>query len=219
MMPRSQFLTEYLGEFLDTDSVLFSNIKECVGPAGDGKDLFVGIDWGSGAGGDYTSVCAFDENGRMVFIDYFNDKSTFEQARYIADLLALRAGSVRFIQAESNSIGTPMIALLKDELERRGKQSVAHLVTPFNTTASEKVRLVNQLQVALEQKAITLLDDRGLLTQLASYEATYNPKTNNVSYNAPAGLHDDNCISTMLAYDAKFNRQRRGEYHISFLHR
>ena len=216
MMPRAQFTTEYLGEFLDTDSVLFTNLSECIGPAGDGRDIYVGIDWGSGAGGDYTSVAAFDESGHMAFIDYFNDKSTFEQARYIADILALRAAHVRHILAENNSIGTPMIALLKDELDKRGQRALSRLVTPFTTTAQEKVRLVNQLQVALEQKAVTLLDDRGLLTQLAAYEATYNPKTGNVSYNAPPGLHDDNCISTMLAFDARASSQRTGQYTIGF---
>ena len=216
MMPRAQFTTEYLGEFLESDSVLFTNISECIGPPGTGRELYVGIDWGSGAGGDYTSVCAFDESGRMAFVDYFNDKSTFEQARYIADILELRRPSVRGILAESNSIGTPMIALLKDELERRGLRDLSRVVEPFNTTAGEKVRLVNQLQVALEQKAVTLLDDKGLLSQLAAYEATYNPKTNNVSYNAPQGLHDDNCISTMLALDAKMQGQRIGQYTLGF---
>lgn len=216
MMPKAQFTTEYLGEFLESDSVLFSNISECVGPAGQGADIYAGIDWGSGAGGDYTSVAAFDESGRMVFIDYFNDKSTFEQSRYIADLFALHRDKLRAIFAEANSIGTPMIALLKDELDKRGLRDISRMVEPFNTTNAEKVRLVNQFQVALEQRAITLLDDRGLLTQLAAYEATYNPRTNNVSYNAPLGLHDDNCISTMLALDARANGQRTGQYTIGF---
>lgn len=220
MMPKAQFTTEYLGNFLDSDSILFSNINECVStPAQGWNELYVGIDWGSGAGGDYTSVCGFNERKEMVFIDYFNDKSTFEQARYIADLLALNGGKVKNVLAESNSIGTPMIALLKDELEKRNKRDISHLVTPFVTTNSEKVRLVNQLQVALEQKAVTLLDDRGLLVQLSAYEATYNPKTNNVSYNAPQGLHDDNCISTMLALDALEGGRRTGVYTLGFRRR
>jgi hypothetical protein len=218
MMPRAQFTTEYLGEFLDSDAVLFTNLKECVAAPQKTGHLYIGIDWGSGAGGDYTSVCSFNERGQMESIDYFNDKSTFEQARFIADLVHLNAGRIRSIKAESNSIGTPMIALLKDELEKRGKRTLAQSVEPFSTTNAEKVRLVNQLQVALEQKHITLLDDRGLLSQLASYEATYNPKTNSVSYNAPAGLHDDNCISTMLALDAQQNRLRKGQYCIGFRH-
>lgn len=220
MMPKAQFTTEYLGNFLDSDSILFSNINECVSTPTQGwNELYVGIDWGSGAGGDYTSVCGFNERREMVFIDYFNDKSTFEQARYIADLLALNGGKVKNVLAESNSIGTPMIALLKDELDKRNKRDISHLVTPFVTTNSEKVRLVNQLQVALEQKAVTLLDDRGLLVQLSAYEATYNPKTNNVSYNAPQGLHDDNCISTMLALDALEGGRRMGVYTLGFRRR
>lgn len=220
MMPKAQFTTEYLGNFLDSDSILFSNINECVSTPTQGwNELYVGIDWGSGAGGDYTSVCGFNERKEMVFIDYFNDKSTFEQARYIADLLALNGGKVKNVLAESNSIGTPMIALLKDELDKRNKRDISHLVTPFVTTNSEKVRLVNQLQVALEQKAVTLLDDRGLLVQLSAYEATYNPKTNNVSYNAPQGLHDDNCISTMLALDALECGRRTGVYTLGFRRR
>jgi len=217
MMPRAQFTTEYLGEFLDSDAILFTNIRECVAePAIVQDGLYVGIDWGTGAGGDYTSVCAFNADRQMAFIDYFNDKSTFEQARYIADLLALNAGRVKSVLAESNSIGTPMIALLKDELDKRGQRNVSRLVNPFVTTNAEKVRLVNQLQVALEQKNITLVDDPGLLTQLAAYEATYNPKTNVVTYNAPQGLHDDNCISTMLALDALESSKRTGVYTISF---
>ena len=202
--------------FLDTDSILFENIKNCIGTPVEGwKELYVGIDWGSGAGGDYTSMCGINEKGQMVFIDYFNDKSTFEQAKYIKDVLDRYRGKVRKVQAESNSIGAPMIELLKKTLEGVGMVDVSRRVTPFTTTNAEKVRLVNALQVALEQSQITLLDDKGLITQLSAYEAQYNPKTNNVSYNAPQGMHDDNCISTMLAWDAYQSTMRFGKYNIS----
>ena len=216
MMPKSQFTTEYLGEFLDSDSILFTNLRECVAAPGKDGDLYVGIDWGSGAGGDYTAVTAFTSERRMAFTDYFNDKSTFEQARYIADLLCLYGARVKAIKAESNSIGTPMIALLKDELDKRNRRDLSRLVDPFVTTNNEKVRLVNQLQVALERKTISLVDDRGLLTQLAAYEATYNPRTGSVSYNAPPGLHDDCCISTMLSLDALEGSARTGKYVLGF---
>ena len=216
MMPKAQFTTEYMGEFLDSDSILFTNLRECVAEPGREGDIFVGIDWGSGAGGDYTSVTAFTSERKMAFTDYFNDKSTFEQARYIADLLVLYGNRVKAVKAESNSIGTPMIALLKDELDKRNRRDLSRVIEPFVTTNAEKVRLVNQLQVALEQKTVTLVDDRGLLTQLAAYEATYNPRTGSVSYNAPAGLHDDCCISTMLALDALGATERRGNYVLGF---
>lgn len=218
MMPKAQFTTEYLGEFLDTDSILFTNIRECVAqPSSDPAHLYVGIDWGSGTGGDYTSIAAFNEKRQMAFIHYFNTKNTFEQVEYLCDLLQPYRDKVAYILAESNSIGTPMTALLESELNKRGMGAARRALHPFITTNAEKVRLVNQLQVALEQKSIGLLDDDGLLTQLSAYEATYNPKTNNVSYNAPAGMHDDNCISTMLALDALMAKQRTGHYTISII--
>lgn len=213
MMPRAQFTTEYLGEFLDSDSVLFTNLNGCLGsPREDWNNLYIGIDWGSGGNGDYTSICGFNEYREMVFIDYFNDKSTFEQAVYIRDIIRSYGSKVKGILAESNSIGTPMIALLKESLQKAGEEHLARLVNPFITTNGEKVRLVNQLQVALENKDLTLLDNKGLLTQLSAYEATYNPKTNNVSYNAPQGLHDDNCISTMLALDSVMSCTKKARY-------
>ena len=215
MMPKSQFTTEYLGEFLDSDSILFTNIRECIGPAQDEpRKLYIGLDWGSGAGGDYTSICAFSDEYKMVFIDYFNDKPTFEQVRYICDILQPYRGRVASITAEDNSIGTPMIALLKDELLKRNMKGERNVVRPFSTSNQSKAQLVNQMQVALEQKQITLLDDPGLINQLSAYEATYNPRTNNVSYNAPAGMHDDNCISSMLALDGLLQTHRTGQYSI-----
>ena len=216
MMPKAQFTSEYLGEFLDTDAILFTNISECIGEPGTGDALYYGIDWGSGAGGDYTSVAAFDSSRHMTSIVYFNDKGTFEQASFIAEILAGNRDKVRAVVAEANSIGAPMIDLLKAELDKRGCRDISNRIQPFNTTNAEKVRLVKQLQVALEQRTVTLVGDPGLVSQLTAYEATYNPKTNNVSYNAPAGLHDDNCISTMLALDALENASRTGVYSLSF---
>lgn len=216
MMPKAQFTTEYLGQFLDTDSILFNNIKGCVGvPDRTWNYLYVGIDWGTGGGGDYTSMSLFNDKGQMVDIYYFNDKSTIEQVHYIARILQEHKGEIRKIYAESNSIGTPMIELLKSTLESVGENDLSRRIEPFVTTNSEKIRLVNQLQVALEQNQILLKNDNGLIGQLQAYEATYNPKTNNVTYNAPQGLHDDNVISCMLGFDAYKSSQRYGQYSIS----
>ena len=151
----------------------------------------------------------------MVDIFYFNDKSTIEQVHYIARILQEHKGEIRKIYAESNSIGTPMIELLKSTLESVGENDLSRRIEPFVTTNSEKIRLVNQLQVALEQNQILLKNDNGLIGQLQAYEATYNPKTNNVTYNAPQGLHDDNVISCMLGFDAYKSSQRYGQYSIS----
>ena len=116
------------------------------------------------------------------------------------------------IQAELNSIGTPFTDMLKQKLssQLRGK------VQGFNTTNKSKNDLVAQLQVAFEQRQIEILDDERQLLELGSYSAEYNPKTHTITYNAPNGLHDDICISLMLAWDAYHKRTLRGAYSIGF---
>ena len=76
--------------------------------------------------------------------------------------------------------------------------------------------MVSQLQVALEQKAVKLLNDKRLLNELAAYMATYNAKTGTVTYNAPQGLHDDTVMSTLLAFHNYKNHNDYVQYQIAF---
>ena len=68
------------------------------------------------------------------------------------------------------------------------------------------------MQTALENGEATLLPDEKLKNQFGYFSAEYNPKTRNVTYAAPQGLHDDIVMATLLAYDAYKNGQARGVY-------
>ena len=87
----------------------------------------------------------------------------------------------------------------------------------FNTTNASKNALVQNLQIAFEQDRIKILGDDKQINELGYYSAEFNPKTRNVSYNAPSGLHDDLCIALMLSYDAFINGQIIGNYNISVI--
>jgi hypothetical protein len=214
MLPKNQFTTEYLGEFLDADGCVFSGFKECVNRAeiADYNYLYVGVDWASGVGSDDTVLVGFNERGEQVFLQYFNTKNTTEQIDYIYQFLMGYIKKIKIILCENNSIGTPMINQLKDKLG-----SYKKLVCEFTTTNKEKARIINQLQVGFEQKKIKLIDDDKQLAQLSMYEAEYNPKTGNVSYNAPIGGHDDICIANCLAWEALNMNNKVGKYVLSFL--
>lgn len=212
LYPKNQFLTEYLGEFADGDGMVFEGIKECVGSASGYKDLFVGIDWGTGKGEDYTALSIFNENGEMVYLDYFNNLGTFPQVeKVIADILPYK-NNIKLIQAEDNSIGSPMIDLLKQELKSKKESGLINKVVNFTTSNSSKASLVSQTQVGFERGEIKILNDSVLIGQLGAYEATYNAKTGSVSYNGASGTHDDLVISTMLAYDAYKRNKVKGNY-------
>lgn len=213
MLPKNQFLTEYLGEFLDSDSSVFCGFKECIREQinDNFKDLYIGIDWGNGTNNDDTVICGINEKGEQVFLEYFNNKNTTEQIEYISLFLKAYQPKIRKILCECNSLGKPLTELLRTKINK------SHLVENWTTTNESKAKLVSQLQVAFEQKNITILNDDKQTAELSMYEASYNMKTGNISYNAPNGGHDDICIGLMLALEAKINTMKSGQYSFLFI--
>lgn len=213
MLPKNQFLTEYLGEFLDSDSSVFSGFKECIRSQinTDFSHIYVGVDWGNGTNNDDTVICGLNERGEQVFLEYFNNKNTTEQIEYIYSYLQPFMPKIRNILCECNSLGKPLTELLRNKINKSG------LVQDWITTNESKARLVSGLQVAFEQKQITLMDDDKQTAELSMYEASYNLKTGNVSYNAPNGGHDDLVISLMLSLESKRMKNTTGVYEFIFL--
>lgn len=142
----------------------------------------------------------------MVFIKYFNDKTPTEQVDLLTNIFTEYQGFIKIVQVEQNSIGSVFYDILV-------KRNPKLRIVKFLTTNKSKAAIVNKLQAALENEKIGILKDDKLLNELRLYEASYNPKTGNVSYNAPSGFNDDTCISLMLAYDAL--NTNKGTYNIA----
>lgn len=204
ILPPNQFKSEYMGEFLDDDGMVFTGFKECVKQTRiESYDrLYVGIDWSNGTDNDDTVVSIINQNGEQVLIAYWNNLTPTQQIEKVYEILEPYERQIVLIQPELNSIGTPYTDLLKNRLQRKSIR-----VEGFNTSNSSKATLVSNLQVAFERKTISILGDEKQLRQLGTYAAEYNPKTKNVSYNAPSGLHDDCCIALMLSYEAYKNNK------------
>lgn len=219
ILTKNQFKSEILGEWLDDDSLVFSYLHENTIPevCGNYSKAYVGIDFGGGDGGDFTAVSAFDEQGRMVFLDYFNDLSTFQQIERLTKDIIQFGNKVGAINAENNSLGSPMIDLLIQSLNKNNQRISVSKINRWVTTNKSKSELVKQFQVALEQGQTKLFDNKQLLTQMGAYEAEWNPKTQVVTYNGAYGTHDDLVMSTMLAWDAYYKNNIRGSYTISVL--
>lgn len=141
----------------------------------------------------------------MVFIKYFNDKTPTEQVDLLTNILTEYQGFIKIVQVEQNSIGSVFYDMLV-------RKNLKIRIIRFLTTNKSKADIVNKLQAALENEKIGLLKDDKLLNELRLYEASYNPKTGNVSYNAPSGFNDDTVISLMLAYDSL--NTNKGHYNI-----
>ena len=208
MLPKNMFVTEYEGEFLDSESIVFGNIKECIGVNGDYNELYIGIDWGSGVGSDNTVVTALNENTEMVFQIAFNNKSTMEQINYITEYLSGFGNKVKHIVAECNGLGKPLCDNLKEKIKKIP-------IEEWYTTNQNKIELINKLQVAFEQKKIKILDDDALIAELSIFEAKMNAK-GTVQYGAPVGGNDDRVLSLLFALYSKEMKNKKGKYVIGF---
>lgn len=208
MLPKNMFITEYEGEFLDSESIVFGDFKKCIGVNGDYNELYVGIDWGSGVGSDNTVVTALNENNEMVFQLAFNNKSTMEQINYITEYLSGFGNKVKHIVAECNGLGKPLCDNLKEKIKKIP-------ILEWYTTNQNKIELINKLQVAFEQKKIKILDDDALIAELSIFEAKMNAK-GNIQYGAPVGGNDDRVLSLLFALHSKEVKNKKGKYVIGF---
>ena len=149
----------------------------------------MGVDWGKS--NDFTVLSVVNETTRQqVYLDRFNQISwALQRGR----LMALQERfKCRLILAELNSIGEPNVEQLRsDGLPIEG----------FQTTLSTKTPLIDGLSLAIEQEAITLLDDPIQVHELQSYEMNRLP-SGIFRYSAPDGGHDDTVIALALAVRA-----------------
>ena len=213
-LPSKVFRCEYLGEWLDDDGTVFTNFKNCIYDAeiSPTDKLWVGIDWSNQGENDDTAISILNQDGHQVLLQYWNDLTPLGQIDKIYEVLRPIEKQIVVIQPELNSVGTPYTDLLKERLQ----VSTRSKVKGFNTSNASKAEIVSNLQVAFENCNIGILDDPKQLRQLGVYSAEFNPKTKNVSYNAPQGLHDDLCIALMLSYNAYKNNKSSGVYSMSF---
>ena len=219
ILTRNQYRSEIEGEWLDDDGLVFTNINTnavAVGYNGKNiyKELYGGIDFSNGGGGsaDSTVLCLFDETGQMVFLDYFNDLGTFQTVdRLLSDLEPFMI-NIKYINAESNSIGSPFIDLLLKTANERGNRKLSTVLHRWITSNTSKNSMVKQFQVALEQCTVKILNDNVLKNQLSMFEATYNPKTQAITYAGCHNSHDDTVLATLMAYMAYNQSKSTGVY-------
>lgn len=207
-VPSHIFKNEYLGEFIDFESNVFgdySKVLSSVKP--EYEELFVGIDWANGDGGDDTVVASFNEKGEMYDFQVINDMTPTEQVDKIKEILTSWGwDKIKKILVEKNSIGTVYGDMLKKMLIKDNRKLQVDF---FVTTNSSKKKIIDEFKLAIEQANLTLPNEDLLLDQLNNYESSINAKTNVVTYNARTGAKDDIVFATLLAWRAYQSRFKK----------
>ncbi len=214
-MPKLAFQSEYLGQFISGGSVLFTNLKECVGEPyfNNQNELIIGIDWSAGVGADDTAIILGQLLNNKINIKEcitFNDKTPNQTIDYILNIIKDYSDykDITLI-VEKNSIGSIYYKLLAEKLDEyqdlynSGVSYNNELnlnIISFNTTNSSKKRIIEQLITVFQNLQIVITDNKKLISELTTYECQVKD-SGLITYNAQSGYHDDLVMSLAFIVD------------------
>jgi hypothetical protein len=197
-LPKHIFEQEYLAEFLDNGSGLFTNVNECIKLANTSTKFYGGLD--IGRADDYTVLSIVNENNEMVYCDRWRQ----DEWTNIIDKVANKINEYNATTyVEVNNQGDVFFEILK--------KKVGNKIFPFMTTSKSKPIMIEDLAVLFEQKNISILDINWLVDELNAFTYIYNSQTRNVQYTAPVGVHDDSVISLSLAVQSCKHLRNKGK--------
>lgn len=183
---------EWMAEFIE-DGAFFVNVDACATASmlecAEGADRYcIGVDWARAADGDSTVFSVMDIRARAQV-----QQVRFSGVDYNTQRERLIALWKRFnrcsIVAEYNSMGGPQVEAL---------QAAGLPIVGFTTTASSKHELMAALDLAFDQRTISILPDPTLLAELKAYLRM--ERTGFPYYGAPQGMHDDCVMALALAW-------------------
>lgn len=210
-MSRNKYTTEVLGEFLSADGLLFTNLEHCLLEATpEASTLYMGIDFATGSGGDYTVLSIFNERGEQVAMHRTNNLSPMAQVDWLAGIINDYNARYKIhrIYAEENGIGKVYVDALRSKVKPR--------ILAWVTTNDSKQDLVTTFQIALENERVKIIRDTTLLDELRRFEAVVNPTTKKIRYGGHVGTHDDCVMATLLGYYA-YEKSTTSKYSITTL--
>lgn len=220
-MPQNQFITEYLGEFVEDGGNVFEMKsinwleKKQTGRQYETEgyeELYLGIDWGNGVGGDYTVVTAFDENGIQRLLKMNNKYKGETQIGWIIEQIKLiDVSKIKKITAETNSIGDVYLSLLKARIQ----SSFPGEIEEFTTSNSSKREIIENLVSEVGRGKISLFDAEEQRREFSAYSMEITP-SGKITYNAPYGLHDDIVMASAMAIYTRNKSKTTSNYSISF---
>lgn len=202
-LPEAIFRAEYLGEFLEGESMVFQNFNTNIFdqyPRPVGK-VYGGLDTGQSS--DYTVLTLVDSQGKVIDI-YRDNKKTYEEMTNEV-LRRVRKWNAT-LMVETNSIGGPVFESLKKQWQD---------THPFNTSNSSKREIIESLILGFNEGSICIPSielSPDLHHELEVFEMNYNPKTRTVQYAARTPFHDDMIMSLAISNYNRLQNKSYGQY-------
>ena len=190
-LPDNVFKQEYLAEFIDSGSGVFSNITINENPERTAR-YYAGIDLGRAD--DYTVIVILNERGQMVLCERWRHNTW---SNIVDALLSVLRRFNASCKVEVNSIGDVIFEQLQAKYTN---------IEPFTTTSKSKQDAVEALQVAIQNNEFSLLEIDWIKKEFDIFTYEYSHKTRNIKYSAPQGFHDDGVMACCIAYNSLKSR-------------
>lgn len=196
MMPKGQFETEYMGNFVDEGAGVFSYTDDLfLDHPANTDTLYIGIDFAAGNNNDYTVITALNDDGDQCLLDYCKDKTPLQQVRWLTEIIQRYKKNISVVMGERNSIGTVYLDMLKN-------QNPDVNIQEFQTSNTSKREIIESLQAAMGEKTIHLINDKEQKKELSAYGMEIT-KGGNITYNGQFGVNDDIVMADAFALFAK----------------
>lgn len=202
-LPKMQFEQQYLGLFADANSTVFGDFGHVLWDPDlselndQDTEVIFGIDWSAGTGSDSTVISIFNKKTKhQLGIVEFNDKTAIETIDEIIKLIQIWH-PVRII-LEINSIGKIFYDLLKDKVESAG---IDVQITKFVTTNESKQKIINKLQVGIQNSEIKLIRNAKQIRQMETFESKLTASGKLTYGNAKDKDKDDFVMACAIGYN------------------
>jgi len=189
-MPQAAIQQEIYAQFLEDSGVVFRGVKEVMTSKEEdpikGHTYVMGVDLAKVQ--DFTVITVYDrKKNNQVYQERFNILDWVLQKKKIKEIS--RKYNNALVMLDATGLGDPIADdLIRDNIP----------VEPFKLTNQSKKELIEKLIIWIEQKKFFMLPLQETLAELASF--TYDvTNRGRITYNAPAGFHDDIVISHALA--------------------
>lgn len=212
ILPKWQFVSEILGEFVDEVGGVFDLSKNVFKTTElNNNDIFIGIDWATGTDNDYTVVSAFDSSAIQVGIDYQNNLNPTEQIQWISNIIRnkYKDYKVQKIICETNSIGNVYTPLLKEAI------GLNYNFDDFTTSNPSKREIIDYMIKRINEETIKFLTDNEQYVELGGYQIEIT-KSGQITYNGMYGVHDDIVMANAFALSGIHKLESNNNYNLRF---
>lgn len=195
IMPKGQFRSEILGEFVDEGTGVFTLLPDTfTSTATTDSPLYLGIDFANGDGGDYTVVSGFNDKGEQALLQYTNTLTPVQQIEWISSILQQYQKQIKGVTAEKNSMGLAFIDLL-----RQKNPSVN--INEFVTSNTSKREIIDTMVAAIGEGSMKLINDPEQRKQYICYQMEIT-RSGLITYNGYSA-HDDIVMANAFAWKTK----------------